>query len=538
MNPLSPDQLNAMTGAGNTMPTQPTNTSGQPDWLNAMVNSGLQPNESAAVLGHSTNLLAQQIQQTGTSGNPIKDFALGLGNSTLSPLLRVGGAVETGLDQTLGRGINAITGHGFTPTNSGQQAFDTADYLDKSTPTTLAGTAGKAVGTVAPFVAGAGPIGAAEAGIEGTALPMAAKIAAKAGTEAAFGGAVGLAQTGDPKSAALNAALFGATKGVTGTIGAAAKAIGLPEHLYSTIFKTTSNDMLDQLKGSGIQALSKDNPEMFQKLVDAGIIKGVSDGNYTVDETLAKQALDKGLKGSIENMSNVLVKDTLQNELSARTIAQNYDKPIAIAGADKLASLFKEVAADYQNVGQGEIAQKALGYAQELENPSLKSGIASGAGEVNAEDALGMRRFLDGMRARSSYNPQVKLSTTGENFKYWSDKVRGAVNAIPGMQSVMKDYSFNIDALSALAKTAAQKGNTQLVNMLDILIFEGGLTGGIPGLGASMSLGRKGIQTAAGATGLGSAIQNSGSLSKLGAGLKGAIGGLLNRGNQQPESPQ
>lgn len=528
-----------MTSMGNGVQPQdvPTNALSE-EQLDAMMGMGLPPNQAATVSGHATNLLAQQIQQTGTSGNPIKDFALGVGNSVLSPLLRVGGAVETGLDQTLGRGINAITGHGFTPTNSGQQAFGAANYLDKSTPTTLAGTAGKVVGTIAPYVAGAGPVGAAEAGIEGTALPTAAKIVAKVGTEAAFGGGVGLAQTGDPKSAALNAALFGATKGVTGTIGAAAKAIGLPEHLYSTIFKTTSSDMLDQLKGNGIQNLSQESPELFQKLTDAGIIKGTAEGGYTVNETLAKQALDKGLKGSVDNMANVLVKSTLENELNARTIATNYGKPVTIAGADKLASLFKEVAADYQNVGQGEIAQKALGYAQELENPSLKNGVATAVGEVNAEDALGMRRFLDGMRARSSYNPQVKLSTTGENFKYWSDKVRSAVNAIPGMENVMKDYSFNIDALTSLAKTAASKGNAQLVNMLDILIFEGGLTGGIPGLGASMSLGRKGLQTAAGATTLGSAIQNSGTLSKFGAGLKGFLSSVLNLGNQSQESQQ
>lgn len=55
---LSPDQMSAMMGTGGAQPQTPqTNQNAQPEWLTAMMNSSLQPGQSAAVLGHSTGMM-------------------------------------------------------------------------------------------------------------------------------------------------------------------------------------------------------------------------------------------------------------------------------------------------------------------------------------------------------------------------------------------------------------------------------------------------------------------------------------------------
>lgn len=462
-------------------------------------------NQAATSLGQSNSLLGNIISGA-------KNIATGVAKSELGTI--------TGL------GTLAAEAGSMIPGKMGE-FFAGGAQLGKETmaspviqPQGTGEQVGKTATDIAQFLAPVGAVGKIEKGIGALSkVGGLIKTGLKAGVEAFTGGGVSLAQTADPKQALTTALTFGALKGTTGAIGMGLKAMGIPEHLYSTIFKTSARDMLDELKTGGLATLQKENPSVFKQFVDEGIIKSGADGAITLNESLAKQALDRGLRGSVSNMANVLVKGTLKNESKAQIIAKTTTAPVVVPSADKLIKVLQTVATDYENVGQGEIAQKAQGFVDTLG----KSG-----GQVDAPTALSLRRFLDSMRAQSSYNPQVKLSTTGQNFKYWSNVVRGQVNKIPGMAPLMKDYTFNIEALTSLAKTAATRGNQAVVNMLDVLIFEGGLQGGTPGIGAGMSIFRKAITTPWGATKTGSAIEKAGTMSKTGALIKGTLGEGVN----------
>lgn len=547
---FSPDQMSSMSNSGQ-LPPPPKGVKGYT--AQELQDMGVQPtvdnkglNTARGSLGESATTREQTFINNGKTWTPPADtgmqgFAEGVGQSEIETVQNVGGLVQKGL-QKGGGFLQRLFGMKPTLESASQfpGAWDiynkesqagkvTASLSEAQTPSQKFG---KVVGTVAPYLIPGlgGAEGAIDTTIAATELPGLVKTALSVGSKAALegttAGGIALGQTADPKQALTTALTFGLLKGTTSAIGTGLKAMGVPEHLYSTVFKTASRDMLDELKSGGIANLQKTNPDLFKQFVDNGIIKTAKDGSYTVDETLAKQALDRGLKGSIKNMSNVVVKNTLQNEADAQSIASNYKGTVSIPGADKLKNVLTTVSEDYKDVGQGEISNKAKALAD-----------AVSGGDVNAKQALDLRRFLDGMRYKSSYNPDVKLSTTAENFKYWSDAVRGKLNAIPGMGNVMKDYSFNIDALNSLAKTAASRGNQQLVNMLDVLVFEGGIQEGAPGLGAGMSIFRKALTTPGAATRIGSAIERSGASTGKGMATKALISEATRANASNQEQP-
>lgn len=495
---FTPDPNAGQTPQGGSMPSSFT-----PD-------NSLSFAQSKSALGHSGGLFQAAAGLGGQYADLMKNLSTGVAKGEVNTLQNIGDVIAKPLASAMGdKGQVGVPQQDLTPQGGEQTTGYWAEQLGE-------------------FLLPGGAVTDSEKAIDASSkLPGLAKTALKAGTEATAAGGVSLAQTKDPTQALETAGTFGVLKGTTGLIGQGLKAIGLPEHLYSTVFKTASSDMLKELKSGGIANVQKTNPTLFKQFVDSGVVKVGADGTYKVDDTVAKQALDKGLKGSIKNMANTVVKGSLQNESDAQAIAAKTTTPVTITGADKLSKVLQTVQQDYENVGQGEISAKAGKYIEALQN---------GNGSVDAKTGLGLRRFLDGMRSQASYNPQAKLATTGTNFKYWSDAVRGQINKIPGMEPVMKDYKFNIDALTSLAKTAATRGNQQLVSMLDAIIFDGGIQEGSPGLGAAMGITRKMLTTPGGATRLGSAIQNSGTQSKIGAFIKGGLSKLITGAGSQEQS--
>ena len=489
----------------------------QIDALNG-VSSAVQPNQAMGALSKSTQAVSGMIN---TAGN----FAQGVAKSEIGT---VQGASEIGEDIATAA-TKPLLGDAANAPQATQQFNQAADQFTQ--PQGGAETAGYWTGQLAQFLAPTDAIKGMEAGVDASKIPTLAKVGVKAATEAGVGGGISAAQSPDNKVQAgeTGAATFGLLKGASGLAGSAVKAMGLPEHLYSTVFKTASGDMLNELKSGGISQLQKANPALFKQFADEGIIKTAADGSFSVDETLAKQALDRGLKGSVKSMAGAIVKGTLESESKAQAIAKSAP-PIAVAGADKLTNVLTTVKDAYENVGQGEISKRAGQFIDALK---------SNGGEIDASTGLKLRRFLDGMRTKASYNPQATLSTSAENFKYWSDSLRGQINKIPGMKPVMNDYQFNIEAMNALAKTAARRGNNAVLNIMDTLIFEGGIQEGSPGLGAAMGAARRIATSPIGATNLGSAIEKSGTLTKKGAFLKGATTQGVNAiegGNNQDNS--
>ena len=90
------------------------------------------------------------------------------------PLVNTGSAIESGLDETLGRGINAMTGKGTAPTQSGAKGFAAATS-PTLTPQGTEEKAGGVVGMIAPYLTPDAPA-AAEAD-----APAAAGVLSKLG---------------------------------------------------------------------------------------------------------------------------------------------------------------------------------------------------------------------------------------------------------------------------------------------------------------------------------------------------------------------
>jgi len=338
-------------------------------------------------------------------------------------------------------------------------------------------------------------------GIKTPVLAAGARILGKAGVQGLATGGVNLIQTGGDVKQARNVALTsGIIRGGMAIIGEGARALHLPERLYSTIFKNSKQDMLAELKSGGMQALQKNNPQKFQEFVDKGIIKLSSNGTPILNDTLAEEALAKGLQGSIRNMSNEVVEKTLESEDKVRQIASNYKGTVNLS-EKQFTNVLKNIVDDYKDVGFGEISKEA---------DDLVKLIKTGKGNVSAETAVNIKRLLDRVRIATSFNqPTIKLSQSQANLKTLADAVRGRVNSIPEMGNTMKDYSFYLEAMEALAKEAMRRGNNQVLSLIDSLFLSGAYSGNNPIPGVTMGALRKILQSASGTTLLGQLLNRS-----------------------------
>jgi len=353
------------------------------------------------------------------------------------------------------------------------------------------------------------------------------RIGSKATAEAAAGATVRAAQTGGNVSETTKAALlFGLTKLGTTVVGETLKATGLPERLYNTVFKSTYDDALNELKTTGLNELKTADPELFKVATERGIIK-TTNGQVVLDERLAKEALDRGLKGNLQNMANAVIKGQVKSEVLAQDVAKGYQGTIEVS-EPYYYNVLKKIEEKYLDVAGGQFSSEARRFASMIKQTD---------GQLTGSDALALRRFFDKMRFASSYNADTaNLSISQQNFKYLSNELRKRVNSIPGMKNIMKDYAFNIDALEALANEAKRRGNNQVLSLIDSIFFSTGLASGNPIAGASVGTVRKIINSPYGATTIGSAIEKGGSLSKPGAAVKGAAS-QINANQGRTERP-
>lgn len=441
-----------------------------------------------------------------------KDLATGFAKEGTKRFLDIGGLIQKGT----GKLLNAIipgtqndiykTGEGVFNAES-EKGAETQEFLKPDNTTEkVGGYIEKGVEMIGTGVGAS----KAEAGVnalsglikspflEGT-LQATARILGKAGVQAGTTGALTYAQTGgDAEQAKEAGTIAGVFRGGLAVIGEGAKAMRIPERLYSTIFKNNKNDMLAELKSNGIASLQKNDPELYTALVEKGIVKAGTNGEPIVNMTLAEEALQRGLQGSVDDMANTVVQGQLKSELQARTIAQSYKGTVDVTEA-QYKNVLNELATEYDDVGFGEISKQAR---------ELVTKIDETAGQVSAEDALNIRRFLDRVRVARSFDaPATKLSLAEANLKTLADTLRQRVNKVPGMESVMKDYSFYIDSLEALAKEAARTGNNQVISLIDSMFLAGtAATGTVLPAGIGL-LRRMFLTSPSGVTGMAQKIQ-------------------------------
>lgn len=444
-----------------------------------------------------------------------KDLATGVAKGGTSTILGLGN-IGRGIQKGVGTAIDAVTKATPLPdTNLAATAeggvFDPESERGKKarelvTPDGGAEELGFAAEQIGEYFLPSGAASKAEKAVNAASTliksPFLQGTARVLGTALAQGvpaAGIKYAQTGGDEAAALETgAIAGAARGALQVIGEGAKAMKIPERLFSTIFKNTKKDMLAELKANGLESLRTKEPELFRKLVEDGVIQATEKGKPIVNETLAEQALARGLQGSIDNMADEVVRGSLKSEQAVREIARNYKGTVNLT-EEQFPKVLKSLAQEYEDVGFGEVASEATKLADE---------ITATGGNVNAETALNVRRFLDRMRIAASFDkPVSKLSTAQGNLKTLADSVRTRINAVPGMGGVMKDYSFYIDALDSLAREAARTGNNQVLSLIDSIFLAGGAATGslVPIAGATLN--KLLLKGAEGATRLGQALE-------------------------------
>lgn len=374
-------------------------------------------------------------------------------------------------------------------------------------------------------------------GIKSPALAAGARVLGKAAVQGGAAGGVRYLQSGgDAEEAGKTALTAGVVRGGMAIIGEGARALKLPERLYSTIFKASKDDMLSELRAGGIEKLRAENPKQYEEFVKAGIIKQSADGSKPyINETLAEQALHRGLTGSVKNMSNEVVRKTLETEDAVRKAVAGHKAPVDLS-KPQYVSVLKKIAQEYDDVGFGEISDEAN---------RLSEVLTKSKGMVSADDALDIRRFFDRMRLASSFDrPASSLSMTQSNLKTMADSVRSKINDIPGVGGLMKDYSFYLDALEALAKEGARRGNNQVLSLIDSVLLGGAAAGGPSATAATTGLtmlaARRFLASSFGATFLGQAIEKSAASPAL-SGIIGAGANAVNpeeKGQSENLQPQ
>lgn len=434
-------------------------------------------------------------------------FAEGFAKSGINLVKNVAGLTERGLEATVGKGIEAVTGKPLAKStlSPGQPGYQALERV--STPEGGLQKAGFVAGEVTQSLLPAGAIGKAEAGVNALIkgaglLKGTARMLGKAAISGGVAGATTLGQTGDIEKAKNSALTGGAVRGALNVAGGTLRALKVPERLYKVIFKDTVDDAYNQLRSGGLQNLAKTSPNEFKQLVDAGLIKTV-DGQPKIVDSLAKQAIDKGLKGSLDNIANALVKSELKTELAVQNLAKGYTKPIIVEPSYK--EVLNEIADFTKNVRLGKMSETAKGLANAIAED----------GSTSAENVLIMRRFLDGLR-RSFTAPVEKQSLQQQELKFLTDNLRGKLKEIPGFGDKMKDYVFYIDALDSVANEAKRRNNSSIVGLIDAAFLGPSLSAGT-NVGMLAALGRRIINLPTIATRAGSSLSKN-ALGKTAAG--------------------
>ena len=420
----------------------------------------------------------------------IQDVAQGVAKGGTSTILGIGG-IGNKIQQGLAGGLRAL-GAKVYPSAAGEESVfnpksktgEKAQEIVK--PEGTAQNIGFGAEKIAEYFIPAAKAAQAEkfvnilsSGIKSPLLAATSRIVGKGVVQGVAAGAVQAAQSGgDIKKTLETAATAGVIRGGFATIGEGARAIRLPEKLYSTIFKTTASDMMDELRTESLINIQKTNPARYADLIKRGIVSD-SGGTPILNETVAKQALDKGLKGSIRDMARTVVDGTLDSEAKVQDALAGYKGTVDMS-EKQFFNVLKGIAKRYQDVGFNEISNEA---------DRLSAVIKATNGKVDGNTALAIRRLLDRARIASSFDvPSSKLSLGQANLKTLADTARARVNAIPGIGEVMAKYSFYIEALDTLAKEAARRGNNQALSLIDSLFLSSAFGGGnmIPGVTAGM----------------------------------------------------
>ena len=355
-----------------------------------------------------------------------------------------GGPIIKGLDKLTGQQTQLPSEQmaklPLTPTTPIQKVgFGLEQIAEFLLPVKAEETALKALDTVAPKVA--------EAARSGSILAKMAQFGAKSlGTALEFAGKTAL-QTGGPGVG--TAGVIGAvTPALTGGAGALMKGLTeiLPERLYSTIFKTASDDL-----------------RAFYNSMARG---------EELNPTLAKEVLDRGVFGSSKSMAvySISKLDSLEKQVQSLIKSPEMaGKTVTITNPDAYKNLLDSISTTFEKGFYNEWATEAA---------RLSKVVEDSAGYLNVEDTLGLRRFLDRMRSTSSFRMDAKLGPRSAEFKDAANSLRKEISKFPPLKALMNEERVFIQSIDSIVDDAAKRQNRDVINLTDAILGGGGLATG------------------------------------------------------------
>lgn len=323
-------------------------------------------------------------------------------------------------------------------------------------------------------------------GALGAALPTLAEDAKKGQFDTKEGTKNALEEAG---TAAL---VGGGSAAVLSSAGEVLRKTKLPAKIMGSVYKTDKKEIA----------------HIFNEVDDATI----QTGTKAPTVKLSQWAVDKGLKGSLEDQAHQVQKILKASEENVVASAAAAKKTIPVE--PNLVKLAQKLKADFANSGRGEIMKNADDFLN-----------AAKDGNVSVKDALIFRRVLDGLRTKGSFiNTQA-----GDDISYWAEDLRKAVNSIDDIGAINKDYAMAIKAREALIKEATARGNDKAVGALEAYAVGFGGPKGAAIVGA-----KRIMQTAKMKSAIAQSIQNGKPKLGLRIGL-GKIAGDQKRKQQEQE---
>jgi hypothetical protein len=284
------------------------------------------------------------------------------------------------------------------------------------------------------------------------------------GTAAEFTGKTVLQKGGDINEVKRAAIIGLLTPPAISMISGITKFItkGVPEKLYSQIFKSAEDDL-----------------RAYYKTVAKG---------QEVNPTLAKELLDRGLKGNSQNMAVYSIKkiDELEN-LVQQTVRTKQLEGITINLGNKKG---------YKDILNTVVNQFKSGFLSNRakEATQLSKELSSVKGQnVSMDLGLRLRRFIDQMRNTSSFRLDPKLTPRQEEFKVATDYLRKQLSNA-GLKDLMNEERIFIQATDNIIEDAVKRANKNILNLTDILVGGGGMAGGFPGTGIGAAVAIRGFQ--------------------------------------------
>jgi hypothetical protein len=264
----------------------------------------------------------------------------------------------------------------------------------------------------------------------------------------------------------------------------------LPERIMSRIFRTAEDDL-----------------RLAYKTVAEG---------KTLNPTLAREVLDRGLRGSSRNMAAYSFKKLNDLERQVQKVVKDPKKIISIKNKVAYENFLKDVNETFK---RGFFPKRAKEASQMLDELAKAK-----PNEMTMGTALRLRRFIDGMRSTSSFRLDPKLAPRQDEFKEAANILRKKIGDA-GLRNLMNEERVFIEAIDAIVADAAKRQNRNIIGLVDILAGGGGIAAGSIVGGVSAAAAIRGFQQPFTLTHLAGFLDRAGKL-ELGKIIKPAVIGI------------